>query len=209
MSVKIKWLGHASFKISSEGKTVYIDPWKVEASPGDASVVLVSHGHYDHCSESDIEKVSGPETKILGPADVAGEIKNSQVLKPGDSITADGMNITGVPSYNPEKQFHPKSNNWLGFLIRLGGLSIYYAGDTDLTEEMKSLGEVDVALLPVGGTYTMGAEEAAASVEHIKPKRAIPYHWGDIIGDRDDAERFLKAAGCEVTVLQPGEEITI
>jgi len=209
MSVTIQWLGHASFKISGEGKTIYIDPWKVKESPQDASVVLVSHGHYDHYSDRDIEKVSGSETKVLGPADVSGELRNSQVLNPGQNVTVDGVDVMGVASYNPSKQFHPKSNKWLGFLIKLGGVNVYYAGDTDLTEEMKSLGEVDVALLPVGGTYTMGADEAASAIEHIKPKRAIPYHWGDIVGDSGDAERFAKGAGCEVTVLQPGEEISI
>jgi L-ascorbate metabolism protein UlaG (beta-lactamase superfamily) len=209
MAVTIQWLGHASFKIKSNGEVVYIDPWKLGEASHDATVVLVSHSHYDHCSAEDVAKVSGAETKMFGPGDVIAEAGKGQVIKPAETVTAGEVTITGVASYNPAKQFHPKTNNWLGFVIEIGAKRIYYAGDTDVTDEMKQLGDVDVALLPVGGTYTMNAKEAAAATERIKPARAIPYHWGDIVGGANDAEHFAETASCEVVVLKPGESVDI
>ncbi|HUW19797.1 MAG TPA: MBL fold metallo-hydrolase [Sedimentisphaerales bacterium] len=209
MAVKIQWLGHASFRISGDGEVVYIDPWKLGEAPHDANVVLVSHTHHDHYSAQDIAKVMGAGTKIIGPNDVIAKEGKGQAIKPGDTVKVGGVSIRGVASYNPNKQFHPKKNNWLGFVVEVGSKRIYYAGDTDLIDEMKGLGNIDVALLPVGGTYTMNAEEAAAAVEHIKPKRAIPYHWGDIVGKRSDAERFADSAQCEVKVLKPGESVEL
>lgn len=205
MAVKVQWLGHASFRVSGDGFVVYIDPWKLSEEAHDATVVLVSHSHYDHYCPEDIAKVSGADTKIVGPSDVVSREGKGEVLGPGETVRVEGMKISGVASYNPSKQFHPKSNNWLGFVVEVGGARIYYAGDTGLTDEMKSLSDIDVALLPVGGTYTMGAEEAAAAVKAIGPKRAIPYHWGDIVGEQSDAERFAESAKCEVIVLKPGE----
>ncbi len=205
MSITIQWLGHASFKISGAGAVVYIDPWKLSESPKDASMVLVSHSHYDHYSPQDIQKVSGPQTMIIGPADVAGKEKSGLVLKPGRTIEQADVKITGVASYNPSKQFHPRPSSWLGFIVEIDSSRIYYAGDTDLIEELKALSDIDIALLPVGGTYTMDAAEAAEAVGYIKPKYAVPYHWGDIVGSRADAEQFAKAAQCEVKILSQGE----
>lgn len=209
MPVTIQWLGHASFRISGEDVVVYIDPWKLSKAGHDATVVLVSHSHYDHYSADDVAKVAGTETKILGPGDVVGRQGRGQVIKPGQSVDLGGVRISGVASYNPNKQFHPKANNWLGFVVEIGSVRIHYAGDTDLTDEMKALSDIDVALLPVGGTYTMGPAEAATAVEHVRPRRAIPYHWGDIVGKRGDAEQFAASAKCEVTVLGPGESIKV
>ncbi|MHC4558980.1 MAG: MBL fold metallo-hydrolase [Planctomycetota bacterium] len=209
MAVTVQWLGHASFRISGDGAVVYIDPWKLRKVVHDATVVLVSHSHYDHYSAEDVAKVAGADTKIVGPGETIVNEKNGQVLEPGQSVTVRSVKVSGVASYNPNKQFHPKANNWLGFVVEIGSVRIYYAGDTDLTDETKALSDIDVALLPVGGTYTMGADEAAAAVEAIRPKRAIPYHWGDIVGSRSDAEQFAEKAKCEVTVLKPGESIEL
>jgi len=209
MSVTLQWLGHASFKITKDDVTIYIDPWKLADSAHDATVVLVSHGHYDHYSASDVTKVSGPQTKFIASADVVGQHGKGQPLQPGQSVSVDDITITGVAAYNPAKQFHPKANNWLGFVIEIGDSRIYYAGDTDMTEEMKVLKGIDIALLPVGGTYTMNAAEAAEAVEHFKPVKAVPYHWGDIVGGRKDADNFAKKAKCEVTVLTPGETLSL
>jgi len=209
MPVTIQWLGHASFKITADGEVVYIDPWKLSAASHDATVVLVSHSHYDHYSTEDIAKVSAAGTKTVGPSDVIAQEGKGQSIKPGETATIGGVKVTGVASYNPAKQFHPKRSNWLGFVVEIGSKRIYYAGDTDLTDEMRGLSDIDVALLPVGGTYTMDAKEAAAAVERIKPKQAIPYHWGDIVGGAGDAERFSKMANCEVIVLQPGRSVDL
>jgi len=209
MSVKLQWFGHASFKISSGSDVIYIDPWKLKDTPHDATLVLVSHSHYDHYSAEDIAKVSGMTTKLVAAEDVIQKQGKGQTLKPGQSIDVNGIKITGIPAYNPAKQFHPKSNNWLGFVIEIAGKRIYYAGDTDLTDEMKALKNIDLALLPAGGTYTMNAAEAAEATRQFKPKQAIPYHWGDIVGSQADADNFKKLAACKVTVLKPGESITI
>ena len=205
MGITIQWLGHASFKICHEDTVIYIDPWKLKDSPQDASLVLVSHSHYDHYSTKDIARVSGENTKLFASADVIAKEKAGDAITPGQTIELGNVRVSGVAAYNPNKQFHPKSNSWVGFVVELGSKRIYYAGDTDLIDEMKSLKAIDVALLPVGGTYTMSAAEAAEATEHIKPKLAIPYHWGDIVGDRADAEAFSNAAECEVQMLSPGE----
>jgi len=206
MAVKIQWFGHASFKITGPDAVLYIDPWKISDSAKDATIVLVSHSHYDHYSAEDIEKVSGPDTVLIGPADVAGREKD-KILKPGETVAQGDVKITAVASYNPARQFHPKTNNWLGFVIEIDSKRIYYAGDTDLTDEMNSLGDIDVALLPAGGTYTMDAGQAAEAVGRIKPKYAVPYHWGDIVGSLSDAEQFAKTAQCEVKILSPGQSL--
>ena len=209
MDTTLQWLGHASFKICHEDTVIYIDPWKLKDSPQDASLVLVSHSHYDHYSPKDIAKVKGADTKIIASADVIAKEKAGQAITPGQTIELGSVRVSGVAAYNPGKQFHPKSNNWVGFVIEVGTKRIYYAGDTDLTDEMKSLKEIDVSLLPVGGTYTMDAAEAAEATGHIKPKQAIPYHWGEIVGSRADAEAFAEAAECEVQVLSAGEKINL
>ena len=209
MSVTVEWLGHASFKITGGNAVVYIDPWKIHESPHDASLILISHSHYDHYSADDVARVSGNETEIVASGDVVKQQGAGTKLKPGKSVEVGGVRVTAVAAYNPDKQFHPKFNDWLGFIIEIEGRQIYYAGDTDETAEMQSLSDIDLALLPVGGTYTMNAEEAAEAVSHFKPKQALPYHWGDIVGGRLDAEQFLALADCQVEMIYPGESITL
>ncbi len=209
MGMELQWLGHASFRICDGETVIYVDPWKLKNSPHDATLVLVSHSHYDHYSANDIAAASNPNTKLIASADVIAAEKKGEALAPGRSIEFGGVRVIGVPAYNPAKQFHPKTNNWLGFIIEAGTKRIYYSGDTDLTKEMKALKNIDVALLPVGGTYTMNATDAAEAVKSIKPNQAIPYHWGDIVGDRSCAQQFAKTAECNVMILSPGEKINI
>lgn len=208
MSVTIQWFHHATFRLSNS-KVVYIDPWKLTRSE-EADLVIVSHSHFDHLSPNDVAKVSGPKTRVLAPPDclekISGEV---HPVKPGDTVVIQEVTVDAVPAYNPHKQFHPKANGWLGVVVTLDGKRIYYAGDTDLIPEMDNLTDIDVALLPVGGKYTMDASEAAQATERFKPRRAIPYHWGDIIGGRADAEAFARAAECPVTVLDPGGKVEI
>lgn len=209
MCITLQWLGHASFRIYYEDTVIYIDPWKIKDSPHDATLVLVSHSHYDHYSPDDVAKVSGPETKLLASVDVIANEKKGEAVKPGLMIELKGVRVTGVAAYNPDKQFHPKENNWIGFTIEIGSKLIYYAGDTDLTEYMKALKDIDIAILPVGGTYTMNAEQAVEAIGHIEPKLAIPYHWGDIVGSLNDADKFAEMADCRVIVLTVGEKVTL
>jgi len=208
MSLTIKWFGHASFRIA-DGAVIYIDPWKLRTADHDAALVLVSHSHYDHFSVEDITAVAGPQTKIITTADVARQLPDAAILAPGQTTELAGVKVTAVAAYNPDKQFHPKANDWLGFVVELDSRRIYYAGDTDLVPEMRSLTDIDLALLPVGGTYTMGAAEAAEAVAAFHPSRVLPYHWGGIVGTTSDAKKLADLAGPEVTVLTPGQELTL
>jgi len=209
MGVSIQWLCHSSFRITHGDTIVYIDPWKVKDSPHDATVVLVSHSHFDHYSSGDIAKVSGPNTKLLAPLDVVSQEGKGETILPGLRVELPGVNVVGVPAYNLNKKFHPQSQKWVGFVVEIGGKCIYYAGDTDVTTEMKNLSKIDVAILPVGGTYTMNAMEAAEAVNQIKPRLAIPCHWGDIVGGRGDADKFAAMVKCPVKILSPSETISV
>jgi L-ascorbate metabolism protein UlaG (beta-lactamase superfamily) len=208
MSVTLQWLGHASFRVCHGDVVVYIDPWKLKEETHDATLVLVSHSHYDHYSADDIKKISGPDTKLVAPGDVIATEGKGEIITSGLRIEVKGVSVMGVPAYNPNKGFHPKGKDWVGFIIEIGGKRIYYAGDTDLTEEIKVLGGIDLALLPVGGTYTMDAAEATEATQHFKPEMAIPYHYGDIVGGEKDAEEFSKLCKCEVRILKPGETLS-
>ena len=108
----------------------------------------------------------------------------------------EGGVVKAVPAYNVNKKFHPKDEGWNGYVLEISGKKVYHAGDTDLIPEMQSLGDIDIALLPVGGTYTMTAEEAVDAVRFIKPKLAVPMHFGsDVVGTEEDALRFVQ--GCK------------
>jgi L-ascorbate metabolism protein UlaG (beta-lactamase superfamily) len=210
MPLEIRWMGHASFRLAAGELVLYIDPWKLSSAKPDADLVFVSHAHFDHCSAEDVAAVSRDTTTLVGPADVVESLPGGRVLKPGDRTEAAGVCIDGIRAYNVDNDFHPKANDWLGAVITLEGTRVYYAGDTDHIPEMGELSEVDVALLPVGGTYTMNAAQAAEACRAIRPRMAVPYHWGDIVGTETDARAFADAtAGCEVRLLRPGEAVSV
>ena len=198
-SKKIQWLGHDGFRIDSE-KIIYFDPYQIEAGP-QADLILISHDHFDHCSPEDVAKIQGPETIIVTEKDSAEKLTGDvRILKPGETLNLDGVKILGVPSYNTDKDFHPRKNGWLGFLVEVSGIPIYHAGDTDFIPEMKDL-EVDIALLPVSGTYVMTAEQAVKAALAIGPGLAIPMHYGAIVGSNQDALDFKNALEGKVDVL--------
>jgi len=205
--VYITWLGHAAVKIASRDIVIYVDPYRLSTSPQDADLILLTHSHSDHYSPSDIAKVRNDQTEFVGAADVVKAYGSGQSLAPGQTLDVLGIRVTGVAMYNLTKTNHPKANNWVGFLVELGGTRIYLAGDTDLTPEMKTLTDIDVAFLPAGGTYTMDATEAAEATKYIKPTLAIPYHWGTNTGSLADAERFALLAACNVKIMTVGETI--
>jgi L-ascorbate metabolism protein UlaG (beta-lactamase superfamily) len=202
MLENLQWFGHASFKISGE-KNIYIDPWKLgEEEPAD--IILISHEHYDHCSLDDVSKIRKEDTVIITTGACANQLSGDvRLLKPGESVEIGPVKIEAVPSYNIGKSFHPKERGYLGFIITADdGTRYYYAGDTDAIPEMSDI-EADVALLPVGGTYTMDACEAADAVGRMHIKAVVPYHYGDIVGSQKDAEEFQRLCGVEVHILRP------
>lgn len=188
----ITWLGHDGFMIKGGDKTIVIDPFQVGAGEP-ADIILVTHEHYDHCSPEDIKKVQKESTVIVTEPNSARKLSGDvRVVRPGDKLTISGIKIEAVPAYNTNKSFHPEQNAWLGFIVTVDGVRIYHAGDTDLIPEMESL-DVDIALLPVSGTYVMTAEEAVEAAKKIKPKLAIPMHYDAIVGSANDARRFCDA----------------
>lgn len=205
MAIQVTWFHHASFRIQGRDATLYIDPWKLPVSPHDADVIFVSHSHYDHLSPEDIKKISKPDTAIVAPPDVVEKLHARNAIGPGENVTIKDITIEAVAAYNVDKAFHPRGNNWIGAVFTIDGRRIYYAGDTDLVPEMSDLKDVDLALLPVGGTYTLDAREAARACAAIGCKAAMPYHFGDIVGSAGDGPAFAAAAKCKVHLLQPGE----
>jgi len=212
--IEIRWLGHASFKISHT-KTIYVDPFKLEGNLEAADIILITHEHFDHCSPEDIKKIAKKDTLILLTPDCLSKLSRivdegkTFVVRPGVKINiTNNLTIETIPAYNinkfrsPGVPFHPKENEWVGYIINIDGKRIYHAGDTDLTPEMKNLKGIDVALLPVGGTYTMTAEEAANAVNAFKPEIAIPMHYASIVGSSADAERFKNLAKVNVVILK-------
>jgi L-ascorbate metabolism protein UlaG (beta-lactamase superfamily) len=199
--VEIIRLGHASFKIKGKDCTVYIDPYEI-TNGETADMILITHSHFDHCSTDDIDRINGPDTMIVCPSDCEHRLMgNIKIIRPYGKMEHKGVKVEAVPAYNIDKLFHPKSNGWLGFVVEIDGKRIYHAGDTDLIPEMKELKDIDYALLPVGGKYTMNAKEAAKAAELIKPKIAVPMHYGSVIGNVSDAETFAKLCHCSVKII--------
>jgi len=197
-SKKIQWLGHDGFRIDAV-KTIYFDPYEIKGGPK-ADLIFISHEHFDHCSPEDVARIQGSDTVIVTEKDSAKKLTGDvRVLKPGETLTLNDIKVQAVPSYNTDKAFHPRANNWLGFVVEIEGVKVYHAGDCDFMPEMKDL-EVDIAFLPVSGTYVMTAEQAVEAALAINPKLAIPMHYGAIVGDNQDAVRFKKALEGRVEV---------
>ena len=204
MPVRITWLGHASVMIKATA-TVYIDPWKISKSSPRADIVLLTHDHGDHYSESDVKIISDASTRVVAP--MSTKIV-TDTITPGQSLAIKDVTIKAVPAYNVSKAFHPKVNAWVGYIVDIGGKKIYHTGDTDRIPEMMRI-KADLAFIPVGGTYTMDASEASEAVKDIKASIVIPIHFGDIVGSIKDAEKFAKLCACDVRILHPGESIDI
>jgi len=196
----IKWLGHDCFAISADGLVIYIDPFKIPKGSPKGDLILITHDHYDHCSPSDVAAVQKEGTEIVCGPDARGKLSGKiNVIAPGKKLTVKGIEIEAVPAYNIGKKFHPKSNNWMGYIITVKGVRIYHAGDTDLIPEMKTV-KCDIAMLPVSGTYVMTAKEAVEAAKILGAKVYIPMHYGTIVGSAADAEYFKKQAPGKVIV---------
>jgi L-ascorbate metabolism protein UlaG (beta-lactamase superfamily) len=204
----IEWLGHASFRIKTRAGVVYIDPYRIEDGP-QADLILITHDHFDHFSRADIVQLAGRGTTAIAPATVTEQLKGRTLsIAPGDVVEVAELEIRALPAYNTNKldssgkPFHSREAGWLGFVLRDGARRIYHSGDTDVIPEMDQAAGVDVALLPVSGTYVMSPLEAAEAARRIDPGVAVPMHWGTTIGSRDDADAFAGAAPVEVEILE-------
>lgn len=220
--VEISFLGHSGFMLHSKngdvnGKRIAIDPYNISDNVGKADIILITHSHYDHCSIKDIGKISREGTVVVAPPDCQSKIMNVegvnlQVIELGDKIELGNVKIETVAAYNKDKEFHPKSEGWVGYVVKLGEIIVYHAGDSDFIPEMHKLsgygkhGNEFVALLPVSGTYVMDAEEAAEAASIISPDLAIPMHYGaGVAGTLEDAQRFVelcKEKGLKAEVLE-------
>jgi len=204
MRENIHWLGHDTFKIAGE-KVIYTDPFRLTKEDR-ADIILITHEHHDHCSPDDVKLIQGPGTVIVTTADCAKKLTGTiKIVKPGDKITVEGIAIEAVPSYNTNKNFHPKGNGWVGYIFTVNGQRVYIAGDTDYIPEMKDF-RADIALLPVSGTYVMTAQEAVMAALDIGPKIAIPMHYGSIVGSEDDARKFAEDLRGKIEVMILGKE---
>ncbi len=214
--IELRWLGHAGFLIKNN-KVIYIDPYNIKGDLEPADIILITHSHYDHCSFPDIGKIIKEGTKIVITPDCQSKIAKFNVpikielIEPGQELDFGEVKVFAVPAYNIDKHFHSKDESWVGYVIKIDDVIIYHAGDSDIIPEMQKLtgykqpNKEFVILLPVGGRFTMNAEEAAEAAKLIKPNLAIPMHWGEIIGDENDAKEFVelcKEEGIKAEILE-------
>ena len=203
MLENIEVLYHSSIRINKE-KIIYIDPFKINKNYNDADIIFITHDHYDHYSEEDIDKVINENTTIIIPDELLTKLlrkginKNAIItVEPNKNYMVQGIKFETISAYNTNKTFHPKENGWVGYIIIINGIRYYIAGDTDITEENKKV-KCDVAFVPVGGTYTMNFKEAANLINEIKPKIAIPIHYGSVVGTEQDAIDFIRLLHPEI-----------
>ena len=197
MLENIEVLTHSSIRIS-KNKIIYIDPFNIEENHNDADLIFITHDHYDHYSEEDIDKVKKDDTVFIVPEELLTKLLKKGIrqdciitAQPNQTERVLVIRFETVPAYNVNKTFHPKENGWVGYIIDIDGIKYYIAGDTDINEDNKKI-KCDVALVPVGGTYTMDFKEAARLINEIKPKIAVPIHYGSIVGTKQDATDFVK-----------------
>ena len=209
---KIEVLTHNSIRIVSDDATIYVDPFQINKEYHDADYVLITHQHYDHFSPEDIRKIIKESTIIVSPEsmiddamELEREVKEIVAVKPGVSYEVGGLEFETVPAYNTIKPFHPRRAEWVGYIIKLEEKRIYIAGDTGLTKEARQV-KCDIALLPIGGTYTMDAKRAAELTNIIKPEFAIPTHYGNIVGKKTDGQAYAKLVKEPVKVIEKIQE---
>ncbi len=194
----IEVITQSSIRMRSESGIIYIDPIGIVGEPHDADYILITHDHYDHFSPEDIEKLAKQGTILIVPYKMAGEVPDATLssvgsmikVKPGECKKVKNLKFETVYAYNKLKPFHPKKSGWVGYILILDGKRIYVAGDTDITPDNESV-ECDIALLPIGGTYTMNALQAAQLANVIKPEVVIPTHYGSLVGKPEDADVFM------------------
>jgi L-ascorbate metabolism protein UlaG (beta-lactamase superfamily) len=202
----VTWLGHDAFRISGS-QTIYIDPWHIAPGAPPADIILVTHEHFDHFDKDDIARISQPATVIVGPAEVTAQVDgDARTVAPGDTVAIAGVTVRAVPAYNTDKYrepgvvFHPRADAKVGYVVELDGTTYYHAGDTDVIDEMSEI-DVDVAMIPVSGTYVMTADEAARACGKLHAGVVIPMHYDTIVGSVADAQRLAELCPLPVEIL--------
>lgn len=196
MTENIEVFTQSSIRITDGDFRIYVDPFQMREAPKDADFILITHDHYDHFSPEDIEKVSNGKSVLVVPAKMipqaeklssnVGEIHS---VMPGEHYGISGLEFDTVAAYNNLKPYHPKSAGWVGYILQIDGQRIYIAGDTDMNRDNRDV-KCDVALVPIGGKFTMDAKKAAEFINTIRPSVAIPTHYGSIVGKKEDADVF-------------------
>lgn len=199
--MKISINAHSSIKIESD-KIIYFDPFLIKEESHDADIIFITHDHYDHFSLEDIKKVEKEDTIYVIPDNMYNLLggENVVVLNPNEKTNIEEYEVVSVPSYNVNKQFHPKEKGNLGYIVKLEDKRVFVAGDSDANEDNTKI-KVDIALVPIGGKYTMDYKEASDYINKIKPELAIPTHYGSNgIGDIKDGERFKELVDSSIKV---------
>jgi len=202
----VSWLGHDSFRLSGS-QIIYIDPWHIAAGAPPADIILVTHEHADHFDKDDIARISQPATVIVGPAEVTAQVDgDTRTVAPGDTVAIAGVTVRAVPAYNTDKfrepgvVFHPRADAKVGYVVELDGTTYYHAGDTDVIDEMSEI-DVDVAMIPVSGTYVMTADEAARACGKLHAGVVVPMHYDTIVGSLAEAQHFAELCPLPVEIL--------
>lgn len=200
---------HASIRIAGT-KILYFDPFGIEGEAHDADYIFVTHEHFDHYEIASILKLMNDNTVIVIPEsmkemllrDISMSEDRCLFCNPEDKIVLDSISVEAIAAYNVGKPFHVKEKNWLGYLVEMDKTRYFVAGDTDPNEDNTDI-KCDVALIPIGGGYTMDKKQAADYVCNIKPKAVIPIHYGEVVGnptDGADFKDYLEIAGKEIRV---------
>ncbi len=197
---KINVIVHSTVRIDGD-KVIYFDPYKLPGNMSKADIIFITHEHGDHMSPDDVAKIATDSTVIVIPKTIAYPFKGKVIqVAVGEETVVEGIPVKVVPAYNTNKQFHTKDKGWVGYIVTVDSTKVYFAGDTDRIPEMKAF-DADIALLPVSGTYVMTAGEAANAALDIKPKVAIPMHYGTVVGSKNDAERFKELLKGKIEVV--------
>lgn len=202
-NIDLTWFKHDTFRLLADGKVIWTDPYQIKERKK-ADIILVSHAHHDHCDVDSLKKLCTDDTTLittpLAKEKVDALPGKKKYLEPGKGITVDGVKVKAVHAYNvnkfrsPGTPFHPKGKN-LGFIFEVHDTRVYFAGDTDPIKEMEDFGPIDVALIPISGTYVANVDEAVEIVKKIRPDVVVPMHVGRGIGSLDDRTEFKKKVG--------------
>lgn len=203
MFEEVKVLNHSSIKISGK-RILYFDPFEITEESHDADIIFITHDHFDHYSPEDIRKILKSDTVLVMPESMKGQEKKAEAsscefIAPNGTAEINELKVKAIPAYNRLKPFHTKGKNFVGYLVTMKDVTYYVAGDTDMTPDNQEV-KCDVALVPVGGKYTMNYKEAAKLVNQMMPRLVVPTHYGKVVGSPDDGKKFAELVDEKIEV---------